>query len=101
MPVSLLNHIRCAKSSSGYQNTELKRLAFLKPYLTNARSASLLRDMRLTSLCQNMGLMKSVFLKCHQANTTISNARSASLLSRGTRPASQSQILELHLFYKM
>jgi len=47
-PAPLLNCIRRAKSMYGYQNTELKRLAFLRPYLTdvmfsNARSASLLR----------------------------------------------------------
>jgi len=54
-PASFLNCIRRAKSASGYQNAELKRLAFLRPYFTdamfsNARSVSFLRDTRLASL---------------------------------------------------
>ena len=56
MLTSLLNRIRCAKSASGYQNAEFMKLAFLRPYLTdatfnNTRSASFLRDMRPASLC--------------------------------------------------
>jgi len=95
-PASLLNCIRCVKSTSGYQNAELKRLAFFRLYLTdtmfsNTRSVSLLRDTRPTSLRQNAGLMMFAFLMCYQANATISNARSVLLLNRGTRPASQSQ----------
>ena len=48
-PSSLLNSIRHVKSASGYQSAELTRLAFLRPYLTdamfsNTRFASLLRD---------------------------------------------------------
>ena len=43
------------------------------------------------SLCQNARLTKSASLKCRQANVTISNARFASLLSRGVRLASQIQ----------
>ena len=35
MPDSLLNRIRRAKSASGYQNVELKRLAFLRLHLTD------------------------------------------------------------------
>ena len=55
IPASLLNRIRRAKSASKYQNTELKRLIFLRPYLThamfsNVRSVSLLRDTRPLSL---------------------------------------------------
>jgi len=55
MPASLLNRIRRAKSVSGYQNAELKRLAFLRLHPTdamfsNARSISLLRDIRPASL---------------------------------------------------
>ena len=55
MSASLLNCIRRAKSVSGYQNAELKRLAFLRFHLpdaifSNARSASLLIDTRLASL---------------------------------------------------
>ena len=93
---SLLDCVKRVKSASGYQNIKLEKLAFLRLYLTyamisNARSASLLRDTRPTSLLQNAGLMKFASLKCHQTNTTISNARSASLISRGTQPASQSQ----------
>jgi len=66
---SLLNSIRCVKSASGYQSAELMRLAFLRPYLTdvtfsNAKSASLLRDMRPVFLRQNTGLVKSASLKC-------------------------------------
>jgi len=92
-PAYLLNYIRCVRSTSGYQNTELKRLVFLRSYLidamfSNTRSASLLRDTRPASLEQNAGLMKSTFLMYRQANATINNARSASLISRGTRPAS-------------
>jgi len=96
MPASLLNCFRRAKSVSRYQNTELKRLTFLRLHLTDimfskAKSASPLIDTRHTSLQQNTGLIKSSFLKCLQTNATISNARSASLFSRGARPASQSQ----------
>ena len=96
MPASLLNSIRCVKSASGYQNTELKRLAFLRLHLTdamfsNARSVSLFIDTRPASLQQNAGLIKSAFLKCYQTNAMISNVKSASLISRGTRPVSQSQ----------
>ena len=62
-PASLLNNTRRVKSASGYQSAELTRLAFLRPYLidaifNNARSASLLRDTRPTSSCQNVRLMK-------------------------------------------
>ena len=94
-PACLLNCVRCVKFASGYQNVELKKLAFLRPYLTdamfsNARSASLLRDTRPASLRQNARLMKSVFLNCLQISATISNVRFTSLLSRGTRPAPQS-----------
>ena len=51
-PASLLNCIRRAKFMSGYQNAELKRLAFLGLHLpdvmfSNARSASLLIDTKL------------------------------------------------------
>ena len=91
------------------QNAELMKSVFLKLHLTdgksasflkdirpaflcqNARSASLLRDTRPVSLLQNAGLMKSTSLKYPQANATISNAKSASLISRGMRLASQSQ----------
>ena len=57
-PASLLNCIRHAKSASGYQSTELKRLTFLRLYLTdamfnNARFASLLIDTRLVFLRHN------------------------------------------------
>jgi len=95
-PASLLKYIRCAKSASAYQNAELKRLTFLRSYLTNvmlsnARFVSLFRDTRPVSLRRNMRLMKSAFLKCCQTNTIISNARSASLLSIDMRPMSQSQ----------
>ena len=95
-PTYLLNCIRRAKSASGYQKEDLEKLTFLRPYLTdaifsNARSASLFRDTRPTYLLQNAGLMKSASLKCHQINMTISNVRSTSLISRGTRPVSQSQ----------
>jgi len=93
MLASLLNHIRRAKSAYGYQNTELKRLAFLRLHLTDAmfskaRFASLLIDTRPVSLQQNAKLIKSAFLKRRQENVTINNVRSASLLSRGMRPAS-------------
>ena len=49
MPASLLNRIIREKSVSGYQNAELKRLTFLRRYLTdamfsNASFVSLLRD---------------------------------------------------------
>jgi len=52
---SLLNCIRRAMFAYGYQNAELKRLVFLRPYLTdtmfsNARSTSLLKDTKLASL---------------------------------------------------
>jgi len=87
--MSILDCIRRAKSASGYQNAELKRLAFRRPYLTVA--TSFLRDTRPASLCQNARLMKFAFLNYRWASAAISNARSASLLSRGTRPASQSQ----------
>ena len=36
MPVSLLNRIRRAKSASGDQNTDLKKLALLRLHLPNA-----------------------------------------------------------------
>ena len=45
---SILNYIRRAKSASGYQNAELKRLAFRRPYLIDAMS--LLRDTRPVSM---------------------------------------------------
>ena len=69
IPASLLNRIRRVKSASGYQNGELKRLAFLRLHLTdamfsNARFMSLLINTRPASLRQNTGLIKSVFLKC-------------------------------------
>ena len=62
MPVSLLNHIRRAKSASECQNAELKRLTFLRLHLpdaifSNARSASLLRDTRPASLEHNVKIM--------------------------------------------
>jgi len=62
--------IKRAKSASGYQNAELKRLAFLRLHLpdamySNVRSASLLINTRPASLQQNAGLIKSAFLKCH------------------------------------
>ena len=61
-------HQTC-ESASGYQNAEFKRLAFLWLHLpdavfSNVRSVSLLRDMRLASLRQNAGLIKSIFFKC-------------------------------------
>ena len=92
---SLLNNIRCVKSTSGCQSVELMRLVFLRPCLTgvtfsNTKFASLLRDTRPVTLRQNAGLIKSTSLKCHQTNATISNVRSVSLISRGTKPASQS-----------
>ena len=59
--------------------------------MNNAKSVSLLRDTRSASLLQNARLMKSASLKCRQINATIINKRSTSLISRGTRPASQSQ----------
>ena len=70
-PTSLLNCVIRVKSASRYQNAELEKLAFLRPYLidamiSNARSTSLLRDMRPGSLLQNTGLIKSAYLKCHQ-----------------------------------
>ena len=54
---------------SGYQNAELKKLALLRLHLpdamfSNAMSAFLLIDTRPASLQQNVGLIKSVFLKC-------------------------------------
>ena len=54
-PTFFLNCIRLAKFASRYQNAELMRLAFLRPYLAdamfnNVRFASLLRDSRLVSL---------------------------------------------------
>jgi len=69
MPASLLNHISRVKSVSGYQNVELRRLAFLRLYLldatfSNVRSVPLLRDTRPVSLRRNAGLIKSVFPKC-------------------------------------
>ena len=69
MPASLLNRISRAKSASGYQNAELKRLAFLRLHLpnstfSNARSVPLLKDTRPVSLQQNVGLIKSAFPKC-------------------------------------
>ena len=73
-----------------------KRLAFLRLHLSNVtfnsvRSVPLLRDTRPASLQHNAGLRRSMFLKCRQPDAINNNARSASLLSRGTRPASQSQ----------
>ena len=67
------------KSASGYQNAELEKLVFLRPYLkdakiSNARSASLVRDTTPASLLQNEGLMKSASFKCRQANVINSNA---------------------------
>ena len=105
IPASPLNRIRCVKFTSGYQNAELKRLAFLRRRLTdamfsNARSASLLIDTRPVSLRENSRLIKSAFFKCRQTNATISNAKSTSLLSRGMRPASQSQNVKSRLFYR-
>ena len=55
MSVPLLNCIRRVKSTSGYQNAELKRLALLGLHLqdakfNNARSAPFLRDTRPVSL---------------------------------------------------
>jgi len=55
VPVSLLNYVRRAKSVFRDQNAKLKRLVFLKLHLSNATlsnagSASLLRDMRPVSL---------------------------------------------------
>jgi len=69
------------------------RLAFLSVdvMFSNASSASLLRDTRPASLYQNVRLTKFAYLKCRQANVIINSVRSASLLSRGARPASQSQ----------
>jgi len=95
-PASLLNCVRCIKSASGYQNIELKTLMFLRSCLTdamfsNARSMSLFRDTRSVSLYQIARLMNFVFLNYSQASTTIDNTRFASLLNRGTGPASQSQ----------
>jgi len=68
MPASLLNRIRRAKFASRYQNTEFKRLTFLRLHLpdatfSNARSVSLLRDMRPVSTTE-AGLIKSVFSNC-------------------------------------
>ena len=85
--MSSLNCIRREKSASEYQNAELMRLAFLRPYLVDATFS----NARSASLRQNAGLMKSPFLKCRQTNAIISNARSASLLNRDTKAASQSQ----------
>jgi len=55
MHTSLLSYVRRAKSAFGNQNMKLKRLAFLRLHLSNAtfnnaRSVSLLRGMRPTSL---------------------------------------------------
>ena len=71
----------------------LLRLHITGVMISNARSASLLRDTRLASLLKdtNAKLIESAFLKCRQINATISNARFASLLSRGTRLAFQNQ----------
>ena len=55
MPASLLNRIRRAKSASGYQNAELKRLVFLRLHLSdttfsNTRFVHLLKDTKPASL---------------------------------------------------
>ena len=42
------------KHTSLYQNAELMKFAFLKLHLIDARSASLLKDMRPAFLCQNV-----------------------------------------------
>ena len=67
--MSFLNYVRRVKSASEYQNTELKKLTFLRPYLidmmfSNTRLVSLLRDTRPASLLQNVGLMKFASLMC-------------------------------------
>ena len=102
---SFLNRIRRSKSAPGYQNAELKRLAFLRLHLTdamfsNARSASLLRYTRPTSLQQNLGLIKFVLLKCRQTNAIISNESLHLFSAEVQDPRLKAKTREPRLFYK-